>query len=64
MLLIRGEKRCLAHTLILAAPRIRAVLSNVTVISVFMSSHLQDMLNVDTWGGYFVFLHPHALQNL
>lgn len=36
MLLIRGEKRCLAHTLILAAPRIRVVLSNATVISVFM----------------------------
>lgn len=36
MLLIRGEKRCLAHTQILAAPRIKAVLSNGTFINVFM----------------------------
>lgn len=36
MLLIRGKKRCLAHTQILAAPRIRTVLSNVTFINVFM----------------------------
>lgn len=36
MLLIRGEKRCLAHTQILAAPGIKAVLSNATFINVFM----------------------------
>lgn len=37
MLLIRGEKRCLAHTQILAAPRIKAVLSNSNFINVFVS---------------------------
>lgn len=36
MLLIRGEKRCLAHTQILAAPRMEAVLSNSTFINVVM----------------------------
>lgn len=36
MLLIRGETRFLAHTPILAALRIRAVLSNTTFINVFV----------------------------
>lgn len=36
MLLIRGEKRCLAHTLILAAAGIRVVLLNGTFISVLL----------------------------
>lgn len=36
MLLIRGEKRCLAHTQILAAPRMKAALSNSTFINVVM----------------------------
>lgn len=36
MLLIRGEKRCLAQTQSLAAHRAGAVLSNDTFINVFM----------------------------
>lgn len=36
MLLIRGEERCLAHTQILAAPRMKAALSNSTFINVVM----------------------------
>lgn len=36
MLLIRGAKRCLAHTQILAAPRMKAARSNSTFINVVM----------------------------
>lgn len=36
MLLIRGEKRCIAYTLFLAFPRISDVLSDGTVVNVCM----------------------------
>lgn len=36
MLLIRGEKRCLAYTQFLVSPRIRDVLSDGTVVNVCM----------------------------